>query len=215
MPLIYHIPRIGKGRARRTRSLALLLTGALVLSAACTGAGSPAGSAPQSVSNTATSATTTANETARPSGGNRAAVATPHPATPDPCGLVTAAETETVLGARPFPAAPRRSTDSAEVRCTYEVISGGQGRAVAVAVWKGSEARPVYDLRRTTYGQGGGVVDVPGLGDRAFTVKGTDNWINVLKGDVYLSVEIDSPGLSAAELQTRVMTLVRMALGRL
>ena len=153
----------------------------------------------------------------RPAGANptAAAVATPHPETPDPCVLVTLAEAESVLGARPFPGSLRRSRDSAEVRCTYDALVGGQPGSVVVAVWKGSEARPVYELRRTAYGQGATIEDVRGLGDRAFTVQGDDGWINILKGDIYLSVQVDHAGLTGQERRTRAMNLARMVVSRL
>jgi hypothetical protein len=148
-----------------------------------------------------------------------AAPATPHPETPDPCGLVTVAEAETALGGRPFPGQTRRSRDSAEVRCTYDHLA--DGRSAVVSVWKGSEARPVYELRRSAYGQGATIEELRGLGDRAFAVKGDEGWINVLKGDVYLSIQVinQTPaaeqGLSGQELRNRALALARAAVGRL
>ena len=56
---------------------------------------------------------------------------------------------------------------------------------------------------------------VRGLGERAFVVRGDEGWVNVLKGDVYLSVQLDHPSLSAQERQSRAMSLARTALGRL
>jgi len=150
-----------------------------------------------------------------PGRGAAAAVATPHPNTPDPCALVTPMEAEAALGGRPFPGQPRRSRDSAEVRCTYDYLAGGQIGSVVVAVWKGSEARAVYELRRSAYGQGATVEELRGLGDRAFAVKGDEGWVNVLKGDVYLSVQLDLQSLSAPELRTRAMAMARTAVGRL
>ena len=140
---------------------------------------------------------------------------TPPPDSPDPCALLTAAEAEAALGARPFPAQARRSRDSAEVRCTYEQLVGGEPRSLVVSVWKGAEARPVYELRRSAYGQGAAIEEVRGLGDRAFMVAGDEGWVNVLKGDVYLSVQLDHPSLSPPERRSRAMSLARTALGRL
>jgi hypothetical protein len=134
---------------------------------------------------------------------------------------LTAAEAEAALGARPFPAQARRSRDSAEVRCTYEQLVGGEPRALVVSVWKGTEARPVYELRRSTYGQAGAVEEVRGLGDRAFVVKGDDGWINILKGDVYLSIQVVNQlpaaeqSLNSQELRNRTMAVARAAVGRL
>lgn len=147
--------------------------------------------------------------------GARAAAATPHPDTPDPCTLVTAAEAETALGGRPFPASMRRSRDSAEVRCTYDYFANGEIGSVVVALWKGSEAKPVYDLRRSAYGQGATIEELRGLGDRAFTVKGDEGWINILKGDLYISIQVERQGLSAQDTRNRAMTLARTVLGRL
>jgi len=124
-------------------------------------------------------------------------------------------QAEAALGGRPFPGQPRRGRDSAEVRCTYDYLASGQIGSVVVAVWKGSEARAVYELRRSVYGQGATVEELRGLGDRAFAVKGDEGWVNVLKGDVYLSVQLDLQSLSAPELRTRAMAMARTAVGRL
>ena len=241
--------RIALPAAACRRTLAVSLATMVVLAGACggsdasrppaeTGAGSSLGRAE------ATLPATTAADTTRPAGESQtaaatprstapaagagsatspgrgaAAVATPHPDTPDPCGLVTLAEAEAALGGRPIPGRARRSSDSAEVRCTYDFLSGG--RTAVVSVWKGSEARPVYELRRSAYGEGATIEDVRGLGDRAFVVKGDEGWVNVLKGDVYVSVQIANQtptaeqGLNGQELRNRAMTLARTAVGRL
>jgi hypothetical protein len=71
------------------------------------------------------------------------------------------------------------------------------------------------------YSQGATVEDLRGLGDRAFAVKGDEGWVNVLRGDVYLSIQVinQTPaaeqGLRGEELRGRAMALARTALGRL
>jgi hypothetical protein len=144
-----------------------------------------------------------------------AAVVTPAPDTPNPCTLVTVAEVETALGGRPFPGSMRRSRDSAEVRCTFDYLGGGDPRTVVVSVWKGTEAKPVYELRQSVYSQGGSVEQVRGLGDRAFVVQGDEGWVNVLKGDVYLSVQVTRQSLNAPDRSAQAMMLARAAVGRL
>lgn len=123
-------------------------------------------------------------------------------------------EAATAIDARPFPASPRDSRDSSERRCTYEALVSGKGRGIYLAVWAGGDGQLVYDLRRNVYSMGGGVQDVPGLGDKAFVVKGDDGWINVLKNGVYLTVEMDYESLSPAEANARVTAIARAALGR-
>jgi hypothetical protein len=145
--------------------------------------------------------------------GTPLAAVTPAADTPNPCTLVTMAEAETSLGGRPFPASLRRSSDSAEVRCTYELLASGEARAVAVGVWKGTEAKAVYELRRSAYVSA--AEDMAGLGDRAFVVRGDEGWINILKGDIYLSVQVDHPSLSEQDQRARALSVARTAVGRL
>jgi hypothetical protein len=146
-------------------------------------------------------------------------VATPHAETPNPCSLVTQAEAETALGGRALPGYEWRSRDSAEVRCIYDDLRNG--RSASVGVWKGTEAHSVYELRREMYGRGATVEEIRGLGDRAFAVKGDEGWVNVLRGDVYLSIQIinQTPtaeqSLRGEELRGRTMALARAAAGRL
>lgn len=182
-------------------------------SATATGTARAGSPSPAAAARTATPSPASGARTATPSGSARAATVTPAPDTPNPCTLVTVAEAGTALDGRPLPGSMRRSRDSAEVRCTYTVLLGADGRTVVVAVWKGSEAAPVYELRRSAYA--GAAEDMPGLGDRAFIVRGDEGWVNVLKGDIYMSVEIDYRGLSDQEIRNRALTLTRLALGRL
>ena len=183
--------------------------------------GSPTVAATRTPAPTATTAAprspTTTTGLRLPTPGPTPVPVTPHPDTPDPCRLVTAAEATTALGGPPLPPSARRSRDTAEVRCTYTYLAAG--RSLAVSVWKGSEARPVYDLRRTEYGRGGAVEELRGLGDQAFSVKGDEGWVNVLKGDVYLSIQLgnDLPTqpLSEQELRDRALAAARTAVGRL
>lgn len=131
----------------------------------------------------------------------------------DPCRLITADDAATALDGRPFPGSSRTSRESSEVRCTYTVLSGGQGREVVVALWPGSDGTSVYDLRRKVYESA--AEDVRGLGDRAFVVRGNEGWVNVLIGGRYLSVELDHAGVDGSERRARALALARLVLSRL
>jgi hypothetical protein len=129
---------------------------------------------------------------------------------PDPCTLVTAAEVETAIGApvgEGISELVSNPTTGEGRSCRFEAADG---RAEAmVEVWPNpGELFEAYKEHQNGFG---GIEDVPGLGDDAFTVGNTQ--VEVLKGDVLIVIGI-APISLANDPKPLVIALGSAAAGR-
>lgn len=129
---------------------------------------------------------------------------------PDPCTLVTAAEVETAIGAPVGEGISELVSNPTTGEGRSCRIQATAGRAEAmVEVWPSPAG---YESYKEFMDGFGGVQDVPGVGDDAFTVGRTE--VQVLKGDILIVIAI-APVSLANDPKPLVIALGTAAAGRL
>ena len=149
-----------------------------------------------------------AEATASPTEGSQETQApAPSNSVMDPCALITQAEAEQALGKET--SGPEPGDTPPVYSCSYETSDFDLIQVVVVVYDDNTQAQTAYQMAIDFNGYS----EISGLGDRAYNAQPIFD-VNVLKGNVELSIDISDSTDEATQLQNSI-ELAQIALSRL